>query len=288
MSNRPDREDDRFTYLSLGAGVQSTALLAMVTFPAAAKELLHWQEYGHSLPHYPERPDVAIFADTQSEPAYVYEHMDRLRVLTNIPIVSVTRGNLATDMVGGSRTTMPVFTASPDGRAGIALRKCSVEYKVDPIQRWVREHLGYTKGQRVKHKVRCMVGISVDEVQRAKPSQERWIERVHPLIDASMRRADCIKFLEAVGWPVPKKSACVFCPYHDDAAWRDLRDNYQAEFQKAVAFDAAIRSSEKAGLTSPVFLHRSLVPLDQVQFREAATTPLFDSFTDECEGMCGV
>lgn len=277
-----------FTYLSFGAGVQSTALLAMVTLPSHAKELLHWQEYGHAAPHYPERPDVAIFADTQSEPAYVYQHLEAVKQLTDIPIHIVTRGNLGVDMIGGTRTTMPVFTASPDGGAGIALRKCSVEYKVDPIQKWVREHLGYQPRQRVQHRVRCMVGISTDEIQRAKPSVTKWIERVHPLIDASMNRAKCIWFLEQVGWPVPKKSSCRFCPYHNDAAWIDLRDNYAGEFAKAVEFDRSIRVSTKAGLTSPVFLHRSLKPLDEVVFKEAHTTPLFDSFTEECEGVCGI
>lgn len=278
-----------FTYLSLGAGVQSTALLAMVTHPEAAKRMLSWQSYGSAEePVYPERPDVAVFADTQAEPAYVYEHLERLRGLTDIPIQVVSRGNLASDNIGKTRTTLPYFTASPDGRAGIALRKCTVEYKVIPIQQWVRQHLGYTKGQRVKHRVRCMVGISIDEIQRVKPSQDRWIERVHPLVDAGMRRADCLRFLEAVGWPIPKKSACVFCPYHDDATWRDLRDNYPEEFAKAVEFDKRVRSSQQAGLSSPVFLHRSLRPLDEVEFRPAHTTPLFDSFTEECEGMCGV
>jgi hypothetical protein len=87
---------------------------------------------------------------------------------------------------------------------------------------------------------------------------------------------------------VPKKSACSYCPFHDDATWRDLRDNHPEEFAKAVALDRAIRDSSKAGLTFPVFIHRSLVPLDEVVFRPAATTPLFDSFTEECTGMCGV
>lgn len=281
--------DARFTYLSLGAGVQSTALLAMVTHPSAAKELLHWQEYGHDVPHYPERPDVAVFADTQAEPRYVYEHLDRLRSLTDIPIHLVTAGDLGRDSIGGGFMRLPAFTSAPDGNgAAITRRQCTREYKIAPIQKWVREHLGYAKGQRVKHKVRCMVGISVDEIQRAKPSQDKWIERVHPLIDANMRRADCIRFLEAVGWPVPKKSACTFCPYHDDATWRDLRDNYPADFAAAVAVDHGIRNSTKAGIKRPAFVHRSLVPLDQVVFREAHSTPLFDSFSEECEGLCGV
>jgi len=260
-----------FTYLSLGAGVQSTAMLAMSTLGLRGCP----------------RVEVAVFADTKSEPAYVYEHLERLRALTDIPIVTVTAGDLGADSIGAGFMRLPAFTDSGGG-GGMVRRQCTREYKIVPIQRWVREHLGYTKGQRVKHQVRCLVGISVDEIQRAKPSQDKWVERLHPLIDADMGRRDCLKLLEDLGWPIPKKSSCVFCPYHDDATWRDLRDNHPEDFQKAVAFDAAVRESTKAGISAPVYLHRSLKPLDQVEFRPAHTTPLFDSFTEECEGMCGL
>lgn len=273
-----------FTYLSLGAGVQSTALLAM------------------SMAGYKGCPkaDVAVFADTQAEPRYVYEHLERLKALSSIEIVTVTAGDLAAESVGGKFMRLPAFTSGPigpqslDGRigapqgGGMVRRQCTREYKIAPIQKWVREHLGYTKGQRVKHDVRCLVGISVDEIQRAKPSQERWITRVHPLIDADMRRRDCLKYLEVIGWPIPSKSSCVFCPYHDDATWRNLRDNHPEDFARAVEFDKSVRDSQKAGITAPVFIHRSLKPLGEVVFKEAHTTPLFDSFTEECEGVCGV
>ena len=310
-----------FTYLSLGAGVQSTALLLM-----SDKGLLGCP-----------RANVAVFADTKAEPRYVYEHLEAIRPLVSIPIVTVTAGDLAADSVGGTFIRLPAFTAGQekivmvtekkcscvvdddeayeDGMVvdvncplchgegvvavdptsktivtggGMVRRQCTREYKIAPIQKWVREHLGYAKGQRVKHKVVCLVGISVDEIQRAKPSQEKWVTRLHSLIDADMRRRDCIKLLETHGWPVPKKSSCVFCPYHDDAIWRDLRDNHPEDFARAVQFDKDIRVSTKAGISAPVFIHRSLKPLGEVEFKPAHTTPLFDSFTEECEGMCGV
>jgi hypothetical protein len=52
-----------FTYLSLGAGVQSSALYVMAL-------------RGH-LP----RPDVAIFADTGAEPPWVYQIVRRLSAM---------------------------------------------------------------------------------------------------------------------------------------------------------------------------------------------------------------
>lgn len=257
-----------FTYLSLGAGVQSSAMLLMSDLGILGCP----------------RAEVALFADTKAEPEYVYRHLDALRKLSTIPIVTVSAGDLYADSIGGGVMRLPAFSEN----GGMVRRQCTREYKIAPLQKWVREHLGYTKGQRVKHHVRCLVGISVDEIQRAKPSIDKWVDRLHPLIDADLRRRDCLTLLASHEWPVPGKSSCVFCPYHDDAMWRDLRDNHPEDFQRAVEFDAAFRNSTKAGISNPVFVHRSLKPLGEVKFKPAHTTPLFDSFSDECEGLCGV
>jgi 3'-phosphoadenosine 5'-phosphosulfate sulfotransferase (PAPS reductase)/FAD synthetase len=55
--------------LSLGAGVQSSVMLLM-----ADRGLLG------------EKPDVAIFADTQWEPKEIYEHLEWLKTQVSIPI----------------------------------------------------------------------------------------------------------------------------------------------------------------------------------------------------------
>jgi hypothetical protein len=55
-----------------------------------------------------------------------------------------------------------------------------------------------------------------------------------------------------------------------------------------VKFDQAMRSMTPAAKERPTFVHRSLQPLDQVDFQARQKRPLFDSFTEECEGMCGV
>src|SRR5690606_6623803 len=43
------------------------------------------------------------------------------------------------------------------------------------------------------------------------------------------------------GYPVPMKSACIGCPFHDDRYWRDMRDNRPEEWADAVDFDRQIR-----------------------------------------------
>jgi hypothetical protein len=95
------------------------------------------------------------------------------------------------------------------------------------------------------------------------------------------------------GNPKPPKSACTFCPYHDDTMWRDMKVNDPKSFGEAVAIDRAIRNGVKdreGGARSPSkwFLHRSLTPLESVDFRNAQDFGQIDAFGNECEGMCGV
>ena len=53
-------------------------------------------------------------------------------------------------------------------------------------------------------------GITVDEIERAKPSEVKWVTSHFPFLDLGMRRVDCATFLKDLGLPIPPKSACVF------------------------------------------------------------------------------
>lgn len=273
-------------YLSLGAGVQSSALYVMTTLGL------------HGCP----RADVAIFADTQDEPAYVYDQVERLRawgVEHHGPrIDTVTAGHLSADVIGRHNGTRPRFAAVPaftlgdDGRSTILRRQCTREYKIAPIQKHVRGLLGLVPRQRAKGKVSAtaLIGISVDEASRMKPSRDAWITNVYPLVDARLSRIDCSRILVVAGMPLPKKSACVFCPFHDDAYWLWMKTEHPAEFERAARIDEQMRDMSRSGNARPVFVHRSLQPLRDIDFAERRRLPLFESdqFQNECEGMCGV
>lgn len=273
MSDRPVS----LRVISLGAGVQSSTMYLM----ACAGELR-------------PTPDVAIFADTQAEPSWVYQQLDYLDSLRAIPIHRVTAGDLgqAVELVPASTgqrfASVPFWVKTDDGR-GMGKRHCTHDYKLEPIQREIRRLLGLAKGERAagRYRVEEWVGISVDEAHRAKPSRTPWIETRWPLLfDKPMRRSDCLEWLKANGHPIPKKSACYFCPYRSDAGWRDLRDNEPALFQAAIEMDKKIRVNRMRGMRGEQYLHDSLVPLDQVDFEVDRDQP--DLFGNECEGMCGV
>ena len=257
------------TYLSLGAGVQSSALLVLANQGKV------------------ERPSVAIFADTGDEPQYVYDYLEVLEAWSDIPIERVSAGRLSE--AGTSFLRIPAFTDS-DGVAAPIRRQCTQEYKITPIRRRVRALLGLRPGQRAAGVVEAtaMLGISLDEVQRCKPSRDAWITNEFPLIDLRLRRDDCRRLVVEAGLPEPKKSSCVFCPYHDDAYWIGMRKADPTSWMRAVEYDRAIRDSTRAGVTRPAYLHRSLRPLDEVEFKHEKQETLWDSFSAECDGLCGV
>lgn len=272
--------DFDFTYLSYGAGVQSTALLVCSAL---------------GLKRVP-KVDVAIFADTGDEPVWVYETLATLTRWASphgIEIETVSAGHLAGDLEAarqdGSKrfAGIPAFTEGKDGRVSMLRRQCTREYKIEPITKRVREILGYQPRQRVKKRVRCLIGISLDEAQRMKPSRYKWVTNAFPLVFASLRRRSCELIVTNEGLPLPKKSSCRYCPYHSDSFWLDLRDNHPKEFELAVAFDeSTVRGMTKLGLRHPAFLHRSLQPLDTVDFDPQRDQ--VDMFGNECEGHCGV
>lgn len=138
--------------------------------------------------------------------------------------------------------------------------------------------------------VRSWIGISMDEASRMKPSREAWIAHRYPLIEKRITRSDCLRWMEAHGYPEPPRSACVFCPFHNDEEWRRLRDQEPREFRRAVKFEKDIQKARAASenfRTTP-FLHRQLVPLTRVDFSTAGERGQLNFFENECEGMCGL
>ncbi|MFI7025714.1 hypothetical protein [Micromonospora sp. NPDC049900] len=251
-----------YRFLSLGAGVQSTTLLLLAV-------------HG-TIPRF----DAAIFADTRWEPRSVYRHLHRLSSIAaqaGIDVVRVGTGDIRADALDPAHrfASMPLFTLGRNGERGMARRQCTSEYKIKPIKAEVRRRLGHPHPRRVPAGVvaEMAIGISVDEVHRARDADVGYMRNVFPLLDLGWRRTDCLRFLARHGLADTPKSSCVGCPFHDDAFWFALREHSPQEWADAVAFDHAIRDgSARANadghpLRGQFFLHRQRVPLDQVILR---------------------
>jgi 3'-phosphoadenosine 5'-phosphosulfate sulfotransferase (PAPS reductase)/FAD synthetase len=251
--------------LSLGAGVQSTALLLL---SAEGK-----------IPKF----DAAIFADTGWEPKAVYEHLDRLektiKEIADIPIYRVSIGNIRDDMLNNEKTShgsMPLYVKKPTGREGFTRRQCTDRYKIRPVQRQVRLLLGASKAKdgRImvppKGRIATMsIGISTDEFHRAKDARVPYIKHKFPLLDLNWSREDCLEYLESKGYGQTPKSSCMGCPFHSDSQWIEIKSNPE-EWKNVVDFDKQIREKQSEAfmlksIKHPVYLHQSCKPLSEVE-----------------------
>lgn len=169
------------------------------------------------------------------------------------------------------------------------MRNCTRDFKITPIYQCLRRYAGVGFRKKMTSHVYAQVGISLDEVVRMKPSKEKWETRVFPLIEMRWRRIDCLNYL-AEHWPHPVgKSACVFCPFHNNSHWREMKEQRPVDFERACEVDESIRAlhEQNRGLQEEIFLHRSLEPLREAYFDERQLD-LWGEFAGECEGMCGV
>ena len=283
-----DMKTDVPHILSLGAGVQSSTLALMAAHGAVTG--------------YPPLT-AAVFADTQDEPASVYKWLDWLeaeiaRCPYPFPVHRVTAGKLSQEAVEMrttkdgrkyTRTIVPFFTLK-DGLVGrVPGRYCTADYKIRPIMKHVRQLAGIKRGQKTVGVVQW-IGISLDEVQRMKDSRDAWAECCWPLIDMRMNRHDCKRWMKAQGYPEPPRSACVYCPFHNNHEWRRLKKSEPEAFERAVAFERRLRSSSALteNMDATPYLHRSCVPLAEVDLSTEEDRGQLDLWVNECEGMCGV
>ena len=272
---------DKFKVLSLGAGAQSTVLALMAE--------AGWEGM--------EKPDLAIFADTQWEPDAVYEHLEWLKTKLSYEVVTVTVGNIRNNMLRGVNhkgekfLDVPVFIRNSDGTKAVAARQCTNHYKIQPIHKEIKRRLKIPPGRRFPKniQVEMWLGISADESTRMKPSRDEWVDRRYPLVEMDLTRANIYKWFEE-RYPDRRlpRSSCVGCPYHDDMEWKWIKEHEPGSFRDAVRIDRAIRNvpAARGSLRGVAYLHKSRLPLDKVDF--SATRDYDEYMIGECEGLCGV
>ena len=280
LFGKPPDIETRWTVLNLGAGVQSSTLALM----AAAGEIT-------------PMPDFAIFADTQAEPKSVYIWLNWLEKQLPFPVHRVTAGNMTEHMMTlrtakdgrqWTKSMIPAFMQAPDGSIGLLGRSCTADYKIAPILKNLRRLCGIKRGEK-NFQITQWIGISYDEIQRMKPSRDTWTQHRWPLIEREMRRHDCIAWLKRNGFPEPPRSACVYCPFHSSKEWRKLKDDEPEAFAEAVRVEKELqRTKAEAADRSIPWLHRSCVPLEEIDLSTETDAGQLDMFGNECEGLCGV
>ena len=238
------------TVWSFGGGTQSAAIAALI--------------YSGELP----LPDIAVIADTSREGSETWRYLEDVIQprLTEIGLLihRIPHSYATVDLwsgADGDTVLMPMFSS----RGGVVPKYCSNEWKSRPVSRFLRER-GITSGE-------MWIGFSTDEIQRCRVPAPPF-PHVYPLIEKRLSRGDCIALVERMGWPKPPRSSCFMCPFKSRQEWASLPPD---DFAKAVALEREVQIKDP-----DLWLHKSMVPLDQVDFRGEP-----DLFADSCEtGMC--
>ena len=247
--------------ISLGWGTQSFTLAAMV----ALGEL--------------EMVDAVIHSDTTHEASWTYAYAKKytkwlkdkgIKVITVNPSSKKLK---AFNEYGG--IFVPAYTTDGISR-GQLKRQCTGDWKIAPIRRWLQKN-------RNKESVEMWLGITLDEVQRMKPSNVKYIENKYPLIDMRMSRHDCLLWLQKHGLDIPKRSACVFCPFHSKAEWREISKS-KVDWKQALEHDNAIRRIRPP---NDLFVCNQRKPLDKCDFDSLEDKGQIPLWNDECMGYCG-
>lgn len=300
------------SYVSFGAGTQSTALAFLVI--NRDERLRERARLGpDDSPHW---PDIFLFADTGDEPRAVYRHTWEMAKLFDYHDIEfrIVRGEerslsdhvieKADDGEGGI-STPPLFVGGTDKRGrhtGIPIRRsCTADFKARPLDREAKrywtERLGHDDFSVVQ-----WLGISSDEKRRMRESGELWRFYRYPLIEMGWTRWHCQQYLQGQtyldGSPVEiVRSSCVYCPFHSKEEWRHIRDSDSDDWARAKAFQDEIysiyeRDDGFAGVKKKPHINRWAKPIEELDLSDDDDQlDMWDEYAFQgvgCVGHCGV
>lgn len=229
----------RYTYLSLGAGLQSSLLALMIA--------------NGDLPQYSDAR--IVFADTGGEMPETYRFIEEVLEphlnARGYEIIKLTHPNGPLLERFRRKGKIPLGWVNPE---------CSYTSKKQLIWRYYREMHGIPdrNGKKYLHhrhiRIVELLGISVDEISRAKQVPEKWIERRYPLIDMGLQRQDLPPLYRKYGIEPPPKSGCWFCPNRGIHYFRRLKERDPQRFKILVEIEKEVERMHPGN--PPTFIHR--------------------------------
>jgi len=154
-----------------------------------------------------------------------------------------------------------------DTNPGRLRHKCTWYYKIAPMDRALRvfleEQCGISqKTTYIPHGcVEKWIGFGINEVERIKPSQQKYIRFRYPLIE---KKVDIVRFFEEIGKPLPPRSVCNACFANGLNHYRDMCHNRHDDWSQAVTIDDAVRDWTQIGVKYPVYVSKTLMSLREL------------------------
>lgn len=232
----------KINILSYGGGVNSSALMFYL-----------WE---NKLPL-----DLVIFADTGEETKNTYEAVEKAKnwcKSKNIEFVSVK----------SDKGRLVDYYMKAKAVPSIMRRDCTYKFKIQPIRKYLR--LRYGK----KQQFNLYIGIALDELQRARDSDVKYITNVYPFLTARITRKGNYEILDRYGFKA-SKSGCAGCPFMNKYGFMTLKK------EDPETFDRWLKLEENGSRFPSITLN----PRFKLRDIKEQTT-LFDDDPDQTMG-CG-
>lgn len=259
--------------VSYGGGVQSTALLVM-----AAQGDLGVKQF--------------LFANVGDDS----EHPATLKYLREVAMPYASEYGIEIielhyEKRDGTRETLYQHVTKPEQKMEIipvrlqsgkpGMRACTTSWKIRVIAKWLRKHGASAENPAYTH-----MGISMDEFQRMRVSDDPRRVNVYPLVERRMSRQDCVNVIQRSGLPVPPKSSCWFCPFHRMSRWQEMAETEPDLFARAVAMEQKINEHRRARGRDDIYFTDKLIPLNKAIGKEGQLK-LFTDAEPTCDsGFC--
>lgn len=248
---------------SYGGGVQSTAALVLATQGRIDFQTFFFANVGDDSEH----PQTLRYVEEVAKP-FAADNGIELVELHKVRRDGERETLLGRLLKPGSRS-LPIPVRMSNGAPG--QRSCTADFKIRVIAKELKR-----RGATVADPAIVGIGISVDEIERARPGidpKSPFQSRTYPLLDLGMHRSDCLRVIAEAGLPQPGKSACFFCPFHDQNAWVELRRHTPELFDQAAALEATLNERRDMLGKDHVWLTRHNKPLAEAVGEPAPQLP---------------
>lgn len=183
-------------------------------------------------------PDLVLFADTRGEHPETYEYLDIIQnwlARVNGPQITVVKWESKTYASLEEQCNTTGMLPSP----AYGGRSCSIRWKHDPMDKFVRKWKPAIETWGRGEKVRRLIGYHADEKKRrgATITEDDRFTYAFPLIEWKLGQGHCVEAIERNNLPVPIKSSCFFCPAKKKKEVFWLYNNHPDLFERAVAME---------------------------------------------------
>lgn len=188
------------------------------------------------------RPDHVVFSDLGSEWPETYAELDLIEGVCRSNgieyariVPEVFRGK---KVFGENRRYEKLYDYLWDmkvipGKAPNGKRLCTELFKVKAIE-------AHVKARFPGEEVIMLIGFGADEgsrIARGENQVEGWTNRF-PLQEAGLCRCRSIEYLRSIGWTVPRRSGCTYCPFSKKLDFQVQADVYPEAWKATVALEA--------------------------------------------------